>query len=126
MSNELYLIISYFVTGIGAILLGAGVFFLLRRSYMRIISLVPNRNFSAILKKVFLAGAVLPAMLGFFSVSFKSCTADTYRKVIEKRSYLVEKNQEQVSSSLNYTVAGLLGWSMIVFGIIVYIRKTGN
>ena len=123
MSNEEYLIISYFVVGIFCCVLPVIVYLFLRGSFMNIISLLPEKHFSKILRKLFFIGIFLPALLGFFSVSFKGCSIDTYDEIIKKRSYLVQKNKEQLSSSLNHTVYALMFWSVAVFSFILIVKK---
>ena len=123
MSNEQYLIISYFFMGVICCVLPVIAYLFLRGSFTNIVSLLPGKHLSNILRKLFFIGILLPALLGFFSVSFKSCSVKTYEEVLEKRSYLVQKNKEQLSSSINHTVYALIFWSIAVFGAIVIIKK---
>jgi hypothetical protein len=66
----------------------------------------------------------LPALLGFFSVSFRSCKKETYEAIIKDQAYLVAKNQEQLSDALSYIAIALLVWGLIVsIGFMVLSRK---
>jgi hypothetical protein len=63
---------------------------------------------------VFLLGIIVPALFGFFSVSFRSCKKKTYEAIIADQAYLVAKNQEQLSAALFYIAIALLVWGLIV------------
>ncbi|MBN2467881.1 MAG: hypothetical protein JXD19_06980 [Deltaproteobacteria bacterium] len=123
MSNELYLIFSYFLIGAACFVVAVIVYLVLRKGFTNVVSLLPTTHLSAILRKLFFLGIVVPALFGFCSVSFKSCSVTTYERVIENRSYLVEKNQEQLASSLRHTVYAVMVWGGIVFGALVIITR---
>jgi hypothetical protein len=126
MTNEQYLIVSYFTAGLISLGLALAAYFWLRRSFREIIRVIPHRYFSRILRKLFLWGIILPALLGFFSVSFRSCSKDTYEKIIAEKAYLVKKNQKQLSNSLFYIIAALAIWGFIIGGSIFIIKKQNN
>lgn len=123
MNNEQYLIVSYFSVGLICLVLAIVTYLWLRRSFISTVSCVSTPYFSMILKKLFLIGIVLPAFLGFFSVTFHSCSIDTYEKIIAERAYLIAKNQEQLSSSLHYIIIALFAWGFIVACAILFIKK---
>lgn len=123
MNNEQYLIISYFLIGIICFIIALAVYLFLRGSFVKIVSRISGKHHSTMLKKLFFPGIILPALAGFFSVSFKSCTVQTYQEVIRDRIYLIERNQAQVSSSLSYIVYALMIWSIIIFISVIVIRK---
>lgn len=123
MGNEEYLILSYFIVAFLCLLVSSAVYLSLRRSFTALVSVLPTRGLSTILKKTLFLGLVLPALLGFCTVSFKGCSVKTYDQVVEKRSYIVEKNQEQFSSSLQHLTYALFGWSLLVLGTLLLIRK---
>jgi len=118
MANEQFLIISYIIIGLLSLGLAVLTYILLRDSFNGIMKAVPER-LSVILKKLFFLGIIFPAMAGFFSVSFRSCSKQTYAKIIAERSYLIAKNQEQLSTSLTYIVIALLLWGVIVLGALM-------
>lgn len=123
MANEQFLIVSYSI--IGLLSLGSAIltYILLRESFHGIMGVISD-TFSAVLKKLFFIGIVLPAMAGFFSVSFRSCSRQTYAKIIAERSYLIAKNQEQLSTSLTYIVIALFVWGVIVLGALMVSRSS--
>jgi len=118
MANEQFLIISYIIVGLLSLGFALLTYSLLRESFTGIMKIVPEK-LSTILKKLFFIGIVFPAMAGFFSVSFRSCSKQTYAKIIAERSYLIAKNQEQLSTSLTYVVIALLLWGVIVLGALM-------
>ena len=123
MNNEQYLVVSYFSVGLMCLVLAIVAYLWLRRSFISTVSCVSSPYFPRILKKLFLIGIVLPAFFGFFSVTFRSCSIDTYEKIIAERVYLIAKNQEQLSSSLNYIIVALFAWGFIVACTILFIKK---
>ncbi len=57
---------------------------------------------------------IVPALIGFFSVAFRSCDKKSYEAIIEDRAYLVAKNQEQLGAALSYIAIALLVWGLII------------
>lgn len=124
MGNEQYLIVSYFV--VGAICLGLAVatYALLRRSFGALSATAPGGRLGRILRRLFLVGIIVPALFGFFSVTFRSCDKGTYEEIVEDQAYLVAKNQEQLSAALAHIAIALLVWGLIVsIGFLVLGKK---
>ena len=122
MANEQFLIVSYIIIGLLSLGLAILTYTLLRDSFSGIMKVVPEK-LSIILKKLFFIGIIFPAMAGFFSVSFRSCSKQTYAKIIAERSYLIAKNQEQLATSLTYIVIALFLWGIIVLGALMVSRN---
>ena len=114
MTNEQYLGASYFAGAAISIALGALVYFYLRRSFCEIAEASSGKRFPAILKRLFPFGLILPALLGFISVSYSSCNHETYEKIVQDRKYLVEKNHEQLSSILFSLLIAILVWNLVL------------
>lgn len=114
MSNEQYLIVSYFTVGAACFGLGLLTYALLRRSFGILTNTTPGGRFGQLLRRLFLLGIVLPALAGFFSVTFRSCERTSYQSVIADRAYLIAKNQEQLGTSLSHVSMALLIWAIIV------------
>lgn len=125
MTNEQYLIVSYFTVGLLSLGFALAAYLWLRHSFIGV-TLAVRGKFSIILRRLFFIGIILPALGGFFSVSFRSCSKGTYAKIIAERSYLVAKNQEQLSTSLLYIVIALLLWGIIILGALLLIKKQQN
>ena len=122
MTNEQYLVISYFTVGLLSFAFALAIYLLLRHSFIAVTQAVRGK-LSIILRRLFFIGIILPALGGFFSVSFRSCSKVTYVQIIADRSYLVAKNQEQLSTSLSYVVIALLLWGLIILGAFVINKK---
>ena len=114
MTNEQYLTVSYFVVAAMCLVLGLATFVLLRRSFGVLTTSAPGGQIGRIFKRLFLIGLVVPALTGFFSVTFRSCGVSTYKEIVEHRSYLVAKNQEQLRATLTYLCIALLVWGLLV------------
>jgi hypothetical protein len=112
MSNEQYLIVSYFFVGVLSIVIAMVAYAFLHRPLAGLTGAFPNRNLASVLKKLFPAGLVLPALAGFLSVSYQSCHA-SYQSIIADRSYLVGKNQEQISATCLFLMLAILGWGVV-------------
>ena len=118
MTNEQYLVVSYFTVGLLSLGFALATYLLLRHSFIAITQAVGGK-LSIILRRLFFIGIILPALFGFFSVSFRSCSKETYVQIIADRSYLVVKNQEQLSTSLSHIVVALLLWGLIILGAFI-------
>jgi hypothetical protein len=113
MTNEQYLIVSYFAVAALAIACAGATWLYLRRSFGGTTQTLSD-NLSRVLKAMFSAGLLLPALLGFVSVSYRGC-AKSYEDIVKERSYLVQKNQEQISSILLWIAAAILFWDLVIF-----------
>jgi len=123
MANEQFLIVSYIIIGLISLGLAILTFVLLRDSFNGIMNVLPER-LSIILKKLFFIGIFFSTMAGFFSVSFRSCSKQTYAKIIAERSYLIAKNQEQLSTSMTYIAIALLAWGIVVLGALLVSERS--
>jgi H+/Cl- antiporter ClcA len=113
MTNDRYLIVSYFVVAALAVALACATWLYLRRSFWGISQSLSEGNFSRIWNAMFPAGLFLPAIFGFISVSYYGCSM-SYEKIVKDRSYLIHKNQEQISSILLWIAGALLFWNLII------------
>jgi hypothetical protein len=115
MTNERYLIVSYFLIAALSVGLGILVYLYLRRPFNIVSDSARGKRLPSILKKLFPIGLLFPAVLGFTSVAYRGCVDHrTYESIVQDRSYLIHKNQEQVSSALLYILGAVLFWDVIV------------
>ena len=126
MNNEQYLILLYVIILGVCILLGLATYALLRRSFNNLSTAAFGEKLGLIFRKVFPLGIVLPALAGFFSVSFRSCSKRNYEAIIEDRSYLIAKSQEQLGTSMTYICIALLVLGLLVSVGLVALRKKTN
>jgi len=122
VSNERFLVISYFVVLLASLGIGLAAYLALRRPF-RAVCDTSGSAMVRLIRRFFLVGIVGPAFLGFCSVSYFSCNVTTYDKVIESRSYLIGINQDQLQAALIYTILGLVVWCGLVFVILLTSRK---
>ena len=126
MTNDTYLVVSYFICAALSIALGTVVYLLLRGPFAVVADAAPRKHLRSILKRLFPIGLLLPALLGFVSVSYQSCNRQTYAKIIESRRYLVEKNQEQISATLLSIVVAVLVWDAVILLLTKLTQKGSN
>lgn len=126
MTNERYLIVSYFLAAALSAGLGILVYLFLRRPFSSVADAASGRRLPSLLKRLLPCGLVFPALLGFISVSYQGCNK-TYEQVVESRDYLIQKNQEQISSALLYILGAVLFWDVIVLLTLRYAKnRTGG
>jgi hypothetical protein len=123
MTNEQYLIVSYFIVAIVCVALAVLVYFLLRRSFMGVSEALRERHLNTALRRLFPLGLLLPTLLGFVSVSYRSCDRNTYEKIVQSRSHLVAKNQEQIVTALLAILIAVLLWNLVIVFVLKYARN---
>jgi hypothetical protein len=128
MSNEQYLVYSYFCAALLAVLLGAITYLWLRRSFTDIARFLPSKWAGSFLGKLLAPGLILPALAGFLAVTFYDCHKKTYRDVVSDRDYLEAKTRELIRAPLNYIVIALFVWGIIVLIALLAAKrqKTGE
>jgi hypothetical protein len=114
MTNEQYLVVSYFCVAATAVAVGFAAYFWLRAPLRKIAKALPWEALRRLLPRLFPVGIVLPALLGFVSVSYRGCNRQEYEKIVADRSYLVNKGQEQFSASLTHVVLAVFAWCALV------------
>ena len=125
MNNEQYLILLYIIIGTLCVLLGLAAYGLLRRSFNSLSNAIFGGRLGILFRKVFSIGLILPALAGFFSVSFRSCSKQSYEAIVEDKSYLIAKGQEQLGTSMMYIAIALLVWALLVsIGLVTLGKKT--
>jgi hypothetical protein len=122
MTNERYLIVSYFFCAALSVALGTLVYLFLRRPFAHIADATSRNHVRSMLKRLFPIGLLFPAVLGFVSVSYQSCGRRTYEKIVESRRYLVEKNQEQISSIFLSILVAVLLWNVVALFVVKYVQ----
>lgn len=113
MNNEQFLILSYFLVGALVLAIALAMHAYLRRPLAGIARAIPNRPLGLILRRLLALGLLLPALAGFLSVDYYSCKG-SYAQIIADRSFLIEKNQEQISTACFFLMIALLAWGVVV------------
>ena len=126
MTNDKYLVVSYVISGALSVAISVLVYLLLRRPFAGVVDAARRKQLRPILKRLFPIGLLFPALLGFASVSYKGCNHQTYAKIVASRNYLVEKNQEQISSTLLSIVVAILVWDAVILLLTKLQRRGSN
>ena len=114
MSNEHYLIVSYFVVGLVSLCLGVVVYRVLRSPFAAIAEAVIGRLRSRVLTRALGVCMTLAAVLGFLSVSYTERGCVSYDQIVKNRDYLVRANQEQLQRTGDWIVAAAFLWCVVV------------
>ena len=117
MTNDQYLIVSYFVCAALSLAAGVLVYLYLRRPFAGVADSAPGNHLPALLKRLLPCGLIFPALLGFLSVSYQGC-GKSYADIVASREYLVAKNHEQLSEILFYIAVAILFWNLIALLIL--------
>jgi hypothetical protein len=123
MSNEHYLIVSYFFVGLVSLSLGVAAYCVLRRPFSAMADAVFSSPRSRLLKRALALSITMAALLGFLSVSYKSCGM-SYEDILKNRSYLVLKNQEQLQGAGNWIAYAVLAWGVVVVIGLAALRRS--
>jgi hypothetical protein len=121
MTNEHYLIASYFLAGLVSLGLGVAAYRVLRRPFRAIAEAVAGNVRSALLKRTLALSMIMAAVLGFVSVSYRGCGM-SYQEIVKDRAYLVQKNREQLQSASNWIVYAVFAWGVVVVMCLVVAR----
>jgi hypothetical protein len=114
MSNEAYLIVSYFAVGVVCLGLGLAAYLWLRRPLQRVADSLPLKNWSRIIRRDFPLSTILFVLSGCLSVNYYGCEQKKYNKILNNRSYATKKNAEQISEALKGTIWAVGLWSVIL------------
>jgi len=123
MTNEQYLVVSYLCVAVISVVIGLAAYLWLRGPFDRLASALPWRALRGLLARLFPLGILLPAVLGFVSVSYRGCNKQEYEKIIADRSYLVSKNQDQISASLIHVMWAVFAWCVLVCILLAVKRR---
>lgn len=123
MTNEQYLIVSYFCVAAISVAIGFAAYSWLRAPLRGIAAALPWKALRELLSRLFPVGVILPGLLGFISVSYKGCNFQQYEKIVADRSYLVSKSQEQISASLTHVVWAVFAWCLFIAVLLAAKRR---
>jgi hypothetical protein len=111
MTNEQYLITSYFIVAGGSVVAGAVTALILRGPLRKAVAWIaaPVGRF---LGRGFVAWILLAAMLGFLSVSYSDCSHGTYQSIVQDPEHMVKVTHSQVSAIFQYLLIALMAYSL--------------
>jgi hypothetical protein len=114
VSNEHYLIVSYFGVGLVSLCLGIVVYRVLRGPFAAIAEAAIGRLRSRVLTRALGAFMTLAAALGFLSVTYTEKGCVNYEQVVKNRDYLIRANQQQLHRSGDWIVSAVFLWCVVV------------
>jgi hypothetical protein len=125
LTNEQYLIVSYFACAALSVAAGIMVYLYLRRPFAAVADAASGKHLPTILKRLFPCGLLFPALLGFLSVSYQGC-GKSYADIVASREYLFARNHEQISAILFCVVVAVLFWNLIAILIMRSAQHSKN
>jgi len=123
MSNERYLIVSYFALAIFCFGLGLLVYSILRRPFERVADSIGGNARQTWLKRTMVVSMTAASVPGFLGVSYNQQGCTKYEQVIKERAYLVDRNIEQVQNATAWIVWTLLLWCVVIGVALAATRK---
>lgn len=124
MSNEHYLIVSYFLVGLVSLCLGIVVYRVLRTPFAAIAEAATGRLRSRVLTRALGFCMTLAAALGFLSVSYNQRGCVSYEQVIKNRYFLVQNSKEQLQVTGEWIASAVFLWCIVVLICLVALRTT--
>ena len=116
MSNERYLIVSYFFFAFVCLGMGVLAYCILRRPFERIAEATVGSR-SPVLKRVLAISMTASGALGFLGFSYNQKGCVSYEQVINNRYFLVDANVEQVQGAADW-----IAWTALAWGVVVVIE----
>ena len=113
MTNERYLVVSYFATAGAGILLALLTALFLSGPLTRALQQVA-RPLASVFRRFLPSWLILAVLLGFLSVTYYDCSHGTYQKIVADRHHLVQKNFEQGSAMTEYLAVGLSAYGLVL------------
>ncbi|MCE5326509.1 MAG: hypothetical protein LLG01_08840 [Planctomycetaceae bacterium] len=125
MTNEQYLIVSYFSAAAAGVLAAVATALLLRRPLREAVArfAVPVRRF---MTRSLFAWFVLAALLVFMSVGyFGTCDHKTYQSVVEDMPWMISKTRFQIQRVSAVLFVAVLTYAMSMAVVLIIPRRKG-
>jgi len=126
MSNEQYLVTSYFAAAGAGVAVAVAVALVLRKPLRRALEACATPP-ARLLRRALPVWLILAVLLGFLSVTYVDCEHGSYETIVADRDHLVEKTREQGSAMSLYVAGGLVLFSLLVgLYVFAHTRKGGQ
>ena len=112
MSNEPYLIVSYFLFAVVCLGLGWIAYRVLRTPFAAIADAITGKLRATVLKRALAVSLTMASGLGFLRVSYTQKGCVSYDQVIKDRPGLVQRNYEQVQGASDWIVYAVFAWGV--------------
>ena len=123
MTNESYLVVSYFAAAGAGVLLAVLTALLLSAPLRGALAAVA-RPLATVFRRALPSWLILAVLFGFFSVTYFDCSHNTYQKIVADPHHLVQKNFEQGADMAEYLATALAAYSLVlVFSLLGAARR---
>ena len=122
MSNERYLIISYFVLAVVCLALGVFVRQILRKPFAAVVDATVGTR-SHLVKKALTVTLTVAGVLGFLGYSYNQKGCISYEQVIQNRQTLVDANVHQVQGASYWIALTVIAWGVVVVIFLKALQK---
>ncbi len=113
MTNERYLVVSYFAAA-GAGVLLAVLTALLLSAPLRAALAAVAQPLGTVFRRFLPSWLILAVLLGFLSVTYYDCSHETYQKIVADQHHLVQKNFEQGAGMTQYLATALAAYGLVL------------
>ena len=110
MTNEEYLIVSYFCAAGGGVVGAVLTALVLRGSLRRAVAGVLG-PVGRVFRRMLPAWLVLMVLFAFTSISYTGCDHETYQDVVKDRGHMEQVTRTQASEMMNYLAVALLAYT---------------
>ena len=126
MTNEQYLVASYFLMAAVSAAAGFVVNRLLRAPLQTLVRAVRS-ELLPVVRRLCPTGFLLAGIAGFCSVSYPGCLVKTtYAEIVADRSYLVSKTQAQAGAIALYLEWAIMIWCVLVLLMVFKYHQNAN
>lgn len=122
MTNERYLIVSYFCAAAGGILAAMLTAFALRSPLGKAVAAVLS-PVGKVLRRALPAWLILAVLFGFMSVSYINCGHSNYEAVVKDTEYLKQVTYDQIGRMMHYLCAAMLSYAMFLSILMLLPRR---
>lgn len=122
MSDETYLIVSYFVAGGLCLGIALVAYTWLRKPVTGITDTLPQENWKRIIRRAFPLSTILFVLSSCLSVDYYGCNEKKYDEIVKDRSYITQKNAQQLSKGLQGVICSVAFWS-VIFAIALHTTR---
>lgn len=118
MSNEQYLIVSYFAVAAGSLVAGVATALLLRGP-LKLTLAGFTQGLRRLMPRWLAAWCLLAVMLGFLSVSYIDCGHSSYTSIVNDRPHMENVSRAQASVAVEYLIIGVLVYTLALSIVLV-------
>ena len=111
MTNEQYLIVSYFTAAGGGLVMAVITAALLRGALRQALRSVLS-PLGRLLRRVLPAWLILAVLFAFMSVSYFDCTHHTYQEVVADRPHMIDVTRAQIQHMLLYVSIAMFAYTL--------------